>query len=111
LVNDQKSWRKICNFLSNGKQGPDALTNNKRENVDQIQADKVTKRNGVRINWKKYKNICFPKHEYLKNFKTCYDPYSSLDLSMHVNNTPNPSRDPIPLNYFGKRSSRVLYSI
>jgi hypothetical protein len=40
----------FATFLANGKQGLAALTNNKQENLDQIQADNVTKRSGVCIN-------------------------------------------------------------
>jgi hypothetical protein len=34
--------------------GKGCLTNNKQENLAQIQADNVTKRRGVRVNRKKY---------------------------------------------------------
>jgi hypothetical protein len=54
-------------FPTNGKQGPVALTNNKQENVDQIQADNVIKCSGVRINHKKYINIFFKRSEKFKN--------------------------------------------
>jgi hypothetical protein len=85
-----------------------ALTNNEQENLNQIQADNVTKRSGVCINRKKYTNICFPKQGHLKIFKRPFrDPYLGLDLSLHVNNTPNPSRDSVHLNYFRKRSSYI----
>ncbi len=49
----QKGGVECKYFAANWKQGPAALTNNKQENVDQIQADNGIKRSWVRINWKK----------------------------------------------------------
>ncbi len=81
------------------------MTNNKQGNVDQRQADNVTKRSGVCINRKKYTNICFPKQDHLKIFRRpCRDPYLGLDLSMQPKNS-DLSLDPVTLNYFRKRSS------
>jgi hypothetical protein len=37
-------------FSANGKQGPAAMTNNKQEKVDQMQADNVISWSGIRIN-------------------------------------------------------------
>jgi hypothetical protein len=53
---------------ANGKQGPSALTNNKKEIVDQKQADNVIKRSDVRINQKK---IFSQRRDIGKNLKTC----------------------------------------
>ncbi len=44
LVNDQKKVAQNLQVVSaNGKQEPEVLTNNKQENVHQIQADNVVK--------------------------------------------------------------------
>ncbi len=44
LVNDQKGGMEFATFTANWKREPAALTNNKQENVDQIQTDNVIKR-------------------------------------------------------------------
>jgi len=68
-------------FPANGKQELAALTYNKQENVDQMQADNVIKHSGARINHEKYcKNICLPKQGHQKNLKTYRNPYLGLDL-------------------------------
>ncbi len=84
----EKGGVEFATFSANGKQGPAALTNNKQENVNHIQADNVIHRRGVCIKCKKNKNICFLKEGHLKNIKTCRDPYFGLDLSKHVNKYP-----------------------
>jgi hypothetical protein len=67
IVNDQKGGVESAAFPANGKQGPAALTNNKQEIVDQIQADSMIKRSDVRINRKKYEKIGYPKKGLRKN--------------------------------------------
>jgi hypothetical protein len=47
-----KRWRRICNFSANGKEGPAVLTNNKQENLDQIEKERKKERN---------RKIFFPK--------------------------------------------------
>ncbi len=47
------AWNSLL-FPANRKQGPVAITNNKHENVDKIQADYVIQWSGSRINQKKY---------------------------------------------------------
>ncbi len=66
IVNDQKGGVESSAFPANGKQGPAALTNNKQEIVDQIQADSMIKRSDVRINRKKYEKK-YPKKMLRKN--------------------------------------------
>ncbi len=68
LVFDLK--KRVKPFSAKGKQGPAAWTNNKQENVDQIQANNVIKRNGVRINTGRNSKILFPKQGLLKKMKT-----------------------------------------
>jgi hypothetical protein len=53
-------------FPANGKHRPAALNNKKQDNEDQIQADKVVNRSGVRINQEK--NLS-PEHGHLKYLK------------------------------------------
>ncbi len=52
IVNDQKGGIESAAFPAHGKQGPAALTNNKQDIVDQIQAYSMLKRSDVRINRK-----------------------------------------------------------
>jgi hypothetical protein len=60
LINDKKGVVEFATSSSQwGKQGPAALINYRQGNVDQIPADKVIKRSGVRINRKNYKKNFF----------------------------------------------------
>ncbi len=75
-------------FPASGRQGSAALTNNKQENVDRIQANNLIKK--VRIcktvyesrGLDPYQNATDPEHGpkqgYVKKFKTCRDPYLGL---------------------------------
>ncbi len=79
-------------FPSNGKKGPAALTNDKQENVDQIQA---VKRRGVCINRKKYK-IFFPQCRGIwKMLRPATIPRSIYAFQPNS----NPSRDPVPYRW------------
>ncbi len=69
IVNDQKGGVESAAFPANGKQGPAALTNNKQDIVDQIQAYSMIKRSDVRINRKKYEEEKVSKEGTSEKFK------------------------------------------
>jgi hypothetical protein len=58
-------------FPANRKQGPAARTNNKQENVNQIQANNVMKRSEVRKNRKEIQKYFSIAGASEKNLKPC----------------------------------------